>query len=157
MRTRRTAVGALAVAALLLTSAAAPAQEAPAQKKQVIRPGMTEDQVKAVFGEPQGTRSYGRYTYYFYSNGCEPECGFPDIVFFEEGRVVDAVLRAAWRDYAGESSSPKGTIPRPTRGGERLNVPAAVEGVEVRPATRVPRPVEQKADTARADTSWVSG
>jgi hypothetical protein len=151
MGTKRTARSSIVLAALLFTAAGASAQE-----NQVIRPGMTEDEVKAAFGEPQGMRTYGRYTYFFYENGCEQECGFPDIVFFEEGRVVDAVLRAPWREYAGESSSPKGVIPRPTPGGERIRVPAAVEGVEVRP-TRVPTPVEQKADTARADTSRVRG
>jgi hypothetical protein len=142
---------ATALAAILLMAGAATAQES-----QVIRPGMTEDEVKAAFGEPQGIRSYGSYTFYFYDNGCEQECGFPDTVFFQDGQVVDAVLRAPWRGYAGDSSSPKGVMPQPTPGGERLEVPADVEGVEVRPArVPTPHPVQEQRDTARADTSSV--
>lgn len=114
-----------------------------AQETQMIRPGMTEQDVVAVFGEPQGRSNYGAFVFYFYDNGCEKECGFPDTVFFEGGQVVDAVLRAPWRDYAGESSSPKGVLPRATPGGERLEVPGTLEGVEVRPAP--PPPV--KPDT----------
>lgn len=136
------------LAALLLMATAVSAQET-----QVIRPGMTMDEVKAVFGAPQGMSSYGSFTFYFYDNGCEPECGFPDIVFFQGEQVVDAVLRAPWRDYAGESSSPKGTIPRPTPGGERLQMPTAVESVEIRQAV----PDTVKADTVKADTTSVRG
>jgi hypothetical protein len=62
---------------------------------------------------------------------------------------VDAVLRAPWRGYTGDSSSPKGVIPRPTPGGERLQVPVQVEGIEVQ---RVPTPTVVE-DTAKADTT----
>jgi hypothetical protein len=81
-----------------------------AQETQTIRPGMTEQDVVAVFGEPQGKSTYESFTFFFYDNSCEKECGFPDTVFFDGGQVVDAVLRAPWREYAGESSSPKGVV-----------------------------------------------
>jgi hypothetical protein len=151
MGLKRTGRRATALAAILVLVGAAKAQET-----QIIEPGMNVDQVKLVFGEPQGISSYEQFTFYFYDNGCEEECGFPDTVFFQSGQVVDAVLRAPWRGYNGESSSPKGVIPRPTPGGERLQVPAAVEGVEVRPAqVPVPQPMEERTDTAKADTSAV--
>ncbi len=146
MGNARLARGAVAAVAMLLMAGAAWAQEA-----QTIRPGMTYDEVKSAFGDPQGMRSYGHFDFYFYDNGCEKECGFPDTVFFLDGQVVDAVLRAPWRDYAGQSSSPKGVKPRPTPGGERLRMPTAVERVEVRPAVPPPPPpVEQQVDTATA-------
>lgn len=127
----------------LLATIAVIAGAVRAQEMQVIRPGMTEQDVVAIFGEPQGKSNYGSYVFYFYDNGCERECGFPDTVFFEGGQVVDAILRAPWRDYAGESSSPKGVMPRPTPGGERLEVPGTLESVEVRPAP----PPTAKPDT----------
>jgi hypothetical protein len=138
------------LAAVLLIAGTATAQEV-----QTIRPGMTVDDVKAVFGEPAGSRSYGNYTFYFYANGCEYECGTADIVFFDNGQVVDAVLRATWRSYAGESSSPRGTTPRPTPGGTRLQTPGEVQGVEVRPAGTPPPPPVLPDTTA--DTTRVGG
>jgi hypothetical protein len=116
---------------------------------------MTLDEVKANFGEPAGQSSFGGFTFYFYHNACEYECGFPDIVFFQNGQVVDAVLRATWRHYDGESSSPKGTVPRPNPGGGQLQMPEAqVEGVEIRPRTLPPA---EPPDTARTDTTRVGG
>lgn len=130
------------LAALLVVTVTSGAQE-----PQIIAPGMSEDEVVAALGAPQGKSSYGEYTFYFYDNGCERECGFPDTVFFRGGQVVDAVLRATWREYDGESSSPKGTVPRATPGGERLQMPTA-DSVEVRPAETTPTPpVEEKRDT----------
>ena len=130
----------------LLATIAVIAGAVRAQETQVIRPGMTEQDVVAIFGEPQGKSNYGSYVFYFYDNGCERECGFPDTVFFEGGQVVDAVLRAPWRDYAGESSSPKGVMPRPTPGGERLEVPGTLDSVEVKPA---PTPTAKPDTTTR--------
>ncbi len=140
MLKRGGALSAATLAAVLVATSATWAQDV-----QTIRPGMSYDEVMAVFGEPQSMRSYGHHDFYFYSNGCEKECGFPDTVFFRDGQVVDAVLRAPWRDYAGESSSPKGVKPRPTPGGEQLQMPTAVERVEVRPTP--PPPPPQKTDT----------
>ncbi len=132
--------------AAVLAATTAMAGVVGAQETQTIRPGMTEQDVVAVFGEPQGKSSYGTFTFYFYDNGCEKECGFPDTVFFENGQVVDAVLRATWRDYTGESSSPKGVVPKATPGGERLEVPGTLESVEVRPAP----PPPAKPDTTNS-------
>lgn len=140
-----------AMAAIMLLVVVASAQE-----DQIIEPGMTLDQVKLVFGQPQSTSAYGNFTFYFYENGCHAECGMADVVFFQNGQVVDAVLRAPWRGYAGESSSPKGVMPRATPGGERLLVPNQVQGVEVRPA-RVPTPQPIEDDTVKADTTGVRG
>jgi hypothetical protein len=147
MSMMRTARRVAAMAAVLAVAVAATPQDT-----QTIGPGMGLDEVQAVFGQPQNTSSYGNFTFYFYENGCQVECGTADIVFFQDGQVVDAVLRAPWRGYRGESSSPRGVIPRPTPGGERLTIPAQVEGVEVR---RVPTPVAAE-DTVRADTSAVN-
>lgn len=130
----------------LLATIAVIAGAVKAQEMQVIRPGMTEQDVVAVFGEPQSRSNYGSFDFFFYDNGCERECGFPDTVFFQDGQVVDAVLRAPWRDYTGESSSPKGVMPRPTPGGERLEVPGTLESVEVRPA---PPPTAKPDTTVR--------
>ncbi len=160
MGIRRAARYTVALAATLLMASAATAQEV-----RTIRPGMAEDEVKGVFGEPRGTSARGVFTYYFYGNGCERDCGFPDLVIFQNGQVVDAVLRAPWHEYGGDSSSPKGTIPRPTPAGMRLQVPGAVEGVQVRPAPPPVAPAEPvtvpadtaQADTARADTASVRG
>ena len=140
-----------ALAAIMLLVVAAKAQE-----NQIIEPGMTMDQVKLVFGEPQSASSYGNFAFYFYENGCHVECGMADVVFFQNGQVVDAVLRAPWRGYAGESSSPKGVMPRATPGGERLQVPNRVQGVEVRPV-RVPTPQPIEDDSVEADTTGVRG
>ena len=146
---RATRLGATFVALIAVASVA------NAQEVRTISPGMTADEVRSTFGQPDGTSASGEFIYWFYNNGCEKECGFPDLVIFQAGKVVDAVLRSPYNEYAGESSSPKGAIPRPTPGGERLQVPATgeVEGVEVRPA--VPPARVEGADTVKADTTGV--
>jgi hypothetical protein len=108
------------------------AGSATAQGVQTISPGMSMEEVTGIFGEPAAIRSYEAYTFFFYQNGVEEEYGTADIVFFDGGEVVDAVLRSSWRQYTGESSSPMGTVPSPTPGGMYLEVPARVEAVEVR-------------------------
>ncbi|NIR46179.1 MAG: outer membrane protein assembly factor BamE [Gemmatimonadetes bacterium] len=133
----RTARWLLAGAAIWLAASTGTAQEV-----RTIRPGMTFDEVKSVFGEPAGVRNFDNHTFYFYQNGVEREYGTADIVFFMDGQVVDAVLRSSRRAYAGESSSPMGTEPRPTPGGTRLDLPGDVESVEVRPAP-APSPEEE--------------
>ena len=141
MSNRRAAGWVMGLAALLFVAGAATAQDV-----RTITPGMTADEVKAEFGQPDGVSSRGPFTYYFYNNGCEYECGFPDLVILQDGQVVDAVLRAPWNEYAGTSSSPKGTVARPTPGGMRLEVPTTIESVEVRPAGTPP------AETPPAET-----
>jgi hypothetical protein len=123
-----------ALAAALILGASSPAAAQEGQEVRTISPGMTDQVVRDTFGEPLVTRSRGEFTYYFYDNGCEKECGFLDLVIFQGGQVVDAVLRAPWHEYTGQSSSPKGVQVSPNRGGD-LQVPEGrVEGVEVRPA-----------------------
>jgi hypothetical protein len=147
MSNRIAAGWAIGLAAILFLAGAATAQEV-----RTIAPGMTGDEVKATFGQPDGVSTRGPYIYYFYNNGCEYECGFPDLVILENGQVVDAVLRAPWNEYAGESSSPKGTVARPTPGGMRLEVPTTtIEAVEVRQA-ETPPAEEPPAETPPAET-----
>jgi hypothetical protein len=155
MGIRRATGLAIGLGAILLVANVATAQ----QRVKTIAPGMASVEVKALFGEPKGMSTRGPFTYYFYDNGCEYECGFPDLVIFDNEQVIDAVLRAPWHEYAGESSSPKGTLPRATPGGMRLDVPGTIESVEVRPAEPPAMPPEDtlKADTARADTTRVGG
>lgn len=98
-----------------------------------IGPGMSEDDVRRILGEPLASSAYGEHTFYFYDNGCEKECGFLDFVIFRSGRVVDAVFRHSEHHYAGNSSSPPGVTPRPTPGGGGLTVPPP-------PADTVPTP-----------------
>jgi hypothetical protein len=142
----------IGLAAILFLVSAATAQDV-----RTIAPGMTADEVKAEFGQPDGVSTRGPFIYYFYNNGCEYECGFPDLVIFEGGQVVDAVLRAPWNEYAGESSSPKGTVARPTPGGMRLEVPTTtIEAVEVRqvetPPAEMPPAEMPPAETPPTET-----
>lgn len=152
MSNRRAAGSAIGLAAILFIAGRAEAQDV-----RTIAPGMTADEVRAEFGQPDGVSTRGPFTYYFYNNGCEYECGFPDFVVLENGQVVDAVLRAPWNEYAGESSSPKGTIARPTPGGMRLEVPTTtIEAVEVRqaetPPAELPAAEMPPAETPPAET-----
>jgi len=118
-----------AAAALILTAPLAAAQDttaarpaapapaaapAPQQGGSAIRPGMTEAQVVAQWGEPLAKRTAGAWTFLFYPNGVEHEVRFLDVVFLQNGQVVDAVLRGADHVYTGQSSSPPGRTPEPT-------------------------------------------
>lgn len=154
MRAAAAAAACAALAALALTATVANAQD-----MQMVRPGMTETEVVDVFGSPDGKSAREVFTYYFYNNGCEAECGFPDLVIFQTGQVVDAVLRAPWRSYAGMSSSPKGTAPKPTP--MQLGMPQTeVQGVEVRSAPQPPTPMPaelQPADTTASDSTSNGG
>ncbi len=71
-----------------------------------VSPGMTRDQVLATWGEPVTERVAGNRTYLYFRNGCEASCGTYDVVFLEDGQVVDAIVRGAGHTYAGVSSSP---------------------------------------------------
>jgi hypothetical protein len=88
-----------------------------------IAPGMTENEVYALWGPPAATRHSGEYTYLYFRNGCEYTCGMLDLVTLQNGQVVDAVLRWPGHDYSGQSSSPKGVLPRPTPAGDTLVIP----------------------------------
>ena len=88
-----------------------------------IAPGMSEREVYAVWGAPAAVRRAGEYTYLFFENGCEYTCGTMDVVTLQNGAVVDAIVRWDGHRYAGESSSPPGTMPGPNTGGDTLRIP----------------------------------
>ena len=71
-----------------------------------VSPGMTPEQVVQAWGEPVSERQYGNWVYMFFRNGCESRCGTFDVVFFQGGQVVDAVVRTPAHTYTGISSSP---------------------------------------------------
>jgi hypothetical protein len=89
----------LAGAALLLTAVAS-----PARAQSTIAPGMTAEQVRGRFGPPATTRVAGEWVYWYYHNGCPVRCGSDDVVFFQNERVVAAVLRTARRRFAGPAA-----------------------------------------------------
>jgi len=88
----------LAGAALLLTAAS------PALAQSTISPGMTAEQVRGRFGAPATTRVAGEWAYWYYHNGCPVRCGSDDVVFFQNERVVAAVLRTSRRRFAGPAA-----------------------------------------------------
>jgi len=103
-----------------------------------VDPGMTKAQVVEALGAPAAERSRGSYTYLFYQNGCERECGMADLVTLESDTVIDAIFRAPHRRYAGVSSSPVATTPAGARlaraGGGPLTVPTG-RGARETPAS----------------------
>lgn len=115
---------------LLALAAAVPAG---AQARASIAPGMTEAEVRRVFGEPTVRRHAADRSYLFYANGCPVRCGSDDVVFFEGGRVVNAVLRAPGRHFAGPGVVAPPRAGRPSRSeGIRVQLPASA-----RPARRI--------------------
>ncbi|MGD2135931.1 MAG: hypothetical protein PVF27_07220 [Gemmatimonadales bacterium] len=79
-----------------------------------VQPGMTRMEVIAVWGPPVAERVAGSFTYLYFRNGCEVTCGTFDVVFLENGQVVDAVVRGEGHTYAGMSSSPPDRQAEPT-------------------------------------------
>ncbi|GBD33111.1 hypothetical protein HRbin33_02091 [bacterium HR33] len=75
-----------------------------------IAPGMTREQVIALWGVPVAERTVGNRTYLYFRNGCEVSCGTFDVVFLEGGQVVDAIVRGPGHNYAGTSSSPRDRV-----------------------------------------------
>lgn len=71
-----------------------------------VAPGMTREQVIAVWGVPVAERSVDGRTFLYFRNGCEVSCGTFDVVFLENNQVVDAIVRGMGHTYAGTSSSP---------------------------------------------------
>ena len=100
----------LAAAAVLALGAPA----AHAQEVKTIRPGMTEGEVEAAWGAPVTSRKAGDYTYLFYENGCLRTCGTYDLVIFQGGQVIDAIVRGKDHHYDGVSSSPADRKPHYT-------------------------------------------
>jgi len=84
----------------MLLAAALSAASVPAAG-QTISQGMTTEQVRGQFGAPATSRAAGEWTYWYYQNGCPVRCGSDDVVFFQNDRVVAAVLRTSRRRYAG--------------------------------------------------------
>lgn len=76
-----------------------------------VAPGMTEADVVAMWGSPVAVSRIGAMTYLYFPNSCELSCGTLDVVFLENGQVVDAVLRWPGHGYSGQSSSPPGSQP----------------------------------------------
>jgi hypothetical protein len=79
-----------------------------------VTPGMTREEVIAVWGVPVIERQQGEWTYLHFRNGCEITCGKHDVVFLQNGQVVDAVVRGRGHTYAGNSSSPEERQPEAT-------------------------------------------
>lgn len=87
-----------------------------------VAPGMAEKEVYALWGPPVAVRRQGDMTFLYYRNDCEYTCGTEDVVFLQNGQVVDAVLRWPGHRYSGQSSSPAATQPHMRRGGDTLTV-----------------------------------
>jgi len=89
-----------------------------------IAPGMREREIYSMWGPAIAVRHQGDMTFLYYPNGCEYTCGTADVVFLQNGQVVDAVLRWPGHGYSGQSSSPFATPPHgPVRpGGDTLTV-----------------------------------
>lgn len=112
----RAAAGGRVVASLgmTLTAVLTLASAAAAQDVVSIKPGMTEAEVRATWGEPLTARKAGSMTYLYYVNDCMRTCGTHDVVFLENGQVVDAVVRDSRRGYDGVASSPRDRKPEAT-------------------------------------------
>ncbi|HET8623072.1 MAG TPA: hypothetical protein VFM14_05880 [Gemmatimonadales bacterium] len=82
-----------------------------AQEPATIRPGMSEAEVVAAWGEPLARRTRGDFTYLHFQTDCLKECGTYDVVILEGGQVVDAIARSKNHRYDGVSSSPTNRAP----------------------------------------------
>jgi hypothetical protein len=105
-----------------------------AQQARAISPGMTDEDVRAVFGAPAVVRHGDGWTYFFYTNRCLPRCGTDDTVFFEDGRVVAAVLHSPSRRFDGPPAADAlpAPAPRAPRVGPAGGAPARISGIRVR-------------------------
>jgi hypothetical protein len=101
----------------------------------IVRPGMSEADVRARWGEPAAVRRANDWTFLYFANGMERSVGWYDLVFLQNGQVVNAIARGAGHTYAGQSSSPPGRPAEPTRRPEAANPnqPGAMTGVRVNP------------------------
>lgn len=155
----------LAGAAMLLTAAT------PALGQTTIAPGMSTEQVRDRFGAPATTRTQGDWAYWYYLNGCPVRCGSDDVVFFQNDRVVAAVLRTSRRRFAGpaaddalnaasmdrpapdarQNDAPEG---RARVGGVRVDGPAT-SGLVTTPAADVDRPRPQAREGEPGEPSTI--
>ena len=102
----------------------------------VVRPGMTEAEVRSRWGAPLAERTANDWTYMYYRNKRERRVGFEDVVMLQHGQVMDAIVRSPDHVYAGVSSSPEGRAPvfTPPQGQPADSAKgAAVTGVQVKP------------------------
>ncbi len=127
-----------AACATLLGTAPLAAQDTTA----AIRPGMTETDVRARWGDPAIVRRLNDWTYLFYRNGMERQIGYYDTVFLQNGQVMDAIVRSPEHQYLGQSSSPADRAPvfTPPSQPPAANAPGAVIGVHVNPPATPPAP-----------------
>ena len=102
--------------AFMLFSALSALSALPAlgQETKTIKPGMTDAEVRATWGEPITARKAGNMMYLYYTNDCLRSCGTYDVVFLENGQVVDAVVRDSHRGYDGVASSARERKPEAT-------------------------------------------
>ena len=132
--------------ALLFTACAALLGTAPLAAQdttKAVRPGMTEAEVRARWGDPAIVRRLNDWTYLFYRNGEERRIGYYDTVFLQNGQVMDAIVRSADHMYLGQSSSPPDRAPvfTPPAQPPQSSAPGAVMGVHVNaPASAPPSP-----------------
>ena len=70
-----------------------------------VVPGMVETEVVCILGRPAVRREAGNWTYLFYAGACAARavCGYDDVVFLRDSRVVTAYLRGRGRRYVGPS------------------------------------------------------
>ena len=103
-----------------ISEPARPTQDEPffSSDTGTVTPGMSESDVYEVWGAPVSVRRAGTWTYLFFRNGCEYTCGTYDVVFLQNGVVVDAVVRWWGHIYGGDSSSRADVVPMPTRPGD---------------------------------------
>jgi hypothetical protein len=97
----------------------------------MLRPGMTQQDVVAAWGEPTLSKRNGDWTFLFYRNFNERQVGWMDVVFLQSGQVVDCIARGDGHQYAGQSSSPAGRAPEPTRTSAPDSTAGAVTGVRI--------------------------
>jgi len=133
----------IAVLAPAKDSLAAAQQAAPAPPSpdstaaaNAVRPGMTQAEVEARWGQPLATRTANDWTYMYFRNRRERRVGYEDVVLLQHGQVMDAIVRSPDHVYAGVSSSPEGRAPvfTPPQGQPADSTRgAAVTGVQVKP------------------------
>ncbi|MGB7211477.1 MAG: hypothetical protein WBC97_02515 [Gemmatimonadales bacterium] len=92
-----------------------PAPAAATESVATIAPGMTVAEVEAAWGKAGVVRTDGAQTFLFYKNDCLKTCGTFDVVMLQDGKVIDAIVRASYHRYSGTSSSPAGRKPSFTK------------------------------------------
>jgi hypothetical protein len=127
----------LLVVGWLIAAGSAAAQN----KDATVDPGMTKTQVIDRLGAPASQRLDGSLTFLYYPNGCEKTCGMQDLVILDRDSVVDAVFRAPYRHYTGQSSSPRAytsqeAAKQNANSKGTVAVPSSHEGAGAAPSSR---------------------